>query len=287
MLDKFYTKPHIVELCYNKLIGILKKDITYTFLEPSAGCGRFLDVLRKEKQSFIAYDLLPEGKDITQLDFLKDKIDITSLENLIVLGNPPFGKKSKIAIEFVNKAFDYTSIVAFILPLQFRKYSVQKNIREDASLVYDMTLPVDAFTYEGKDYSLRCCFQVWCINDNFLYEKMNNLRSKKPITTHSDFIIYQYNCTKEALKYFDYDWDFAVYRQGFLDYEKKFFSKKDLESKRQYIFFKASSKRVLENLMKIDFVKLSNKNTLTPGFGKADVIEEYNKLYSSGLSKFL
>lgn len=282
MLDKFYTKPEIAKFCYNELSKILKPN-TYTFLEPSAGSGRFLDILRTHKQSFIAYDILPEGDDIQRLDFLNENIDSTP-KNLIVLGNPPFGKKSKTAIQFINKAFEYSKIVAFIVPLQFRKYSVQKEIRNDASLILDIELPKNAFTSKDKEYSLRSCFQVWIIDD--IYTTINkNLRIiKKPLTKHPDFVMYQYNHTKDTLKYFDYEWDFCVYRQGYVDYTKKFYSKNELDEKQQYIFFKAYSQETLNNLLTLNFKELSEKNTLTPGFGMADVILYYNSFFKERIN---
>lgn len=48
----------------------------------------------------------------------------------------------------------------------------------------------------------------------------------------------------------------------------------------QWIFFKAHSPKILNQLLKLDYETLSKKNISTPGFGKADVIEAYNKLYS-------
>ena len=240
---------------------------------------RFLDVLKKHNHRFIAYDILPERDDITQKDFLNDDISIN--ENVIVIGNPPFGKKSALAIQFINKCFEFSNVVGFVLPIQFRKYSAQNKIREDAILIKDVMLPEDSFTSEGKDYSLRCCFQVWCLPEFEESKKYKNLRLTKPITTHPDFEMFQYNCTKEALKFFDYDWDFCVYRQGFLDYTKKFYDKNELNTKNQYIFFKASNKRVLKNLLSLDFEELSKKNIRIPGFGKADIVEVYNSMYES------
>ena len=278
MLDKFYTKTNIAELCYTELMSILPTK-TYTFLEPSAGCGRFIDILRKHNHNFIAYDILPEREDIIQKDFLNDSIEIN--EEVIVLGNPPFGKKSSLAVQFINKCFEYSKIVGFILPIQFRKYSAQNKIREDAILLRDITLPENSFTNGDKDYSLRCCFQIWCLPDFEEINTFQNLRTSKPITSHPDFEMFQYNCTKEALKFFDYDWDFCVYRQGFLDYSKKFYNKEELNIKNQYIFFKASNKRVLNNLLSLNFEELSKKNIRIPGFGKADIVEVYTSKYES------
>jgi hypothetical protein len=167
-----------------------------------------------------------------------------------------------------------SEIVGFILPIQFRKWSAQSKINKQAKLVFDMLLPINSFTLSNKEYNLRCCFQIWTLNND-----TTNLRLlEKPRTWHSDFKLYQYNRTPEAEKYFDMIWDFAVPRQGYLDYTFKAFSKEQCDRKQQWIFFKANNDIVLEKLKALDFVKLSLKNSGIPGFGKADVIEEYTKL---------
>ena len=284
MLDKFYTKPDIANLCYKyftKVVKVNKEDI---FLEPSAGSGNFIDILEQNNHKFIAYDIMPDSEKIIKQDFLS----LNVFPNVTyTIGNPPFGKKSKLAVEFILKCLSISKAVGFILPIQFRKYSVQKRIPEKYELIYDIDIPEDSFLVNEKNFSLRCCFQIWISDRNILKEEMNDLRVKKPITKHSDFSMYQYNHTPETLVYFDYDWDFAVYRQGFLDYTKKFYSKEELFPEKQYIFFKANSKKVLNNLLSLDFEKLSKKNIRIPGFGKADVIEEYNNKFKNvGIDAF-
>jgi len=230
----------------------------------------------------VSFDLSPELSEIIQLDFLKDDIKPHLPTNPIFLGNPPFGKKSKLAIAFVNKCLDYSDCVGFIVPIQFRKWSVQSKINKEAKLILDLDLEENAFELNGKDYGVRCCFQVWCLDS---FSKNKNLRERTPIVEHSDFKMYQYNRTSQALKYFDYDWDFAVIRQGYHDYTKKAFSKEECDKKQQWIFFKAKNKRVLGRLLNLNFVKLSKLNTSIPGFGKADVIKEYNSKHTKPKTK--
>lgn len=281
--DKFYTKREIAERCYSSLKSLLR-DGEYLFLEPSAGSGNIVDVLKENGEGVYACDVMPEAEGIERKDFLRDSLELEG--DVVVFGNPPFGKKGGTAVEFINKAFEYSQVVAFILPVQFRKYSLQRRIREDASLVYDESLPENAFTVDGRDYSLRSCFQVWTLSNKFTL-RSDNLRAVRPVVFHSDFTMYQYNNSPETLKYFDYDWDFCVCRQGFADYSQRFYEREGLSKKQQYIFFKASTKEVLDRLLRLDFRKLSEKNTLVPGFGKADVIEEYNKLYDNSIDRFL
>ena len=183
-----------------------------------------------------------------------------------------------MAISFLNKAFYYSNIVGFILPISFRKWSVQSNIIPTASLISDLSLPDNSFLFEGKDYSIKCCFQIW--TNNICIDKFNDMRVRtKPSVNHKDFVMYQFNRTKEAEKFFDYEWDFAIPRQGFNDYSFKAYRAEDCDRKKQWIFFKAGNSEALNNLLTLDYEKLSRKNSTTPGFGKADVIQEYNERF--------
>lgn len=278
-LDQFYTKKDVSIFCYNKLIETLDIPKNAFWIEPSVGTGAFGDILRDYNKSFIAIDLDPKVDYAVKHDYLTYEIK-ESHDFIVTIGNPPFGKRSSLAIDFVNKSFQNGSkIVAFIIPLQFRKWSVQSKINKNAKLILDIDLEENSFEFKGVDYSVRCCFQIWSIlNDN-----KKDLRLKeKPSTRHEDFELYQYNRTDGSKKYFDYDWDFCVVRQGYYNFNEIIEDRDKCDSKRQYIFFKAKNKKVLSNLKKINFEKLSLKNTSVPGFGKADVIKEYISLYERG-----
>lgn len=281
ILDQFYTKKDVSSNCYNCLLEIYNVPKSALWIEPSVGTGAFGDLIIRDNRELIAIDLEPKVDYALTHDYLTFKLN-TENDFIITIGNPPFGKRSSLAIDFVNKAFnDGSKIVAFIVPLQFRKWSVQSKINKNAKLVFDMDLNENSFEFKGSEYSVRCCFQIWSvINDD-----KDDLRIKeKPAVTHKDFEIYQYNRVEESKKFFDYDWDFCVVRQGYYDFNELIFDKSKCNEKRQYIFFKAKNKRVLNRLKKLDFKKLSLNNTSIPGFGKADVIREYQRIYEGGVS---
>jgi hypothetical protein len=276
-LDKYYTKSEVASFCYSSLLETCKSlGLDNIFMvEPSAGSGAFLQHI---KTDFLAFDIAPQNKDIIESDYLqlnlKQYQSLISTSNLIFIGNPPFGKRGSTALQFLNKCLNEGIAVGFIVPIQFRKWSIQNKINQNASLIKDIDLSEDSFLFMNKPYKLRCCFQIWCNQNN----DAPNLRLKeKPAISHPDFEMFQYNCTPTAEKYFDYDWDFAVPRQGYLDYNKKIYNKNLCNKKQQWIFFKAKNKKVLKKLLSIDFEKLSKNNTGTPGFGKHDVISEYVK----------
>ena len=275
-LDQFYTKQEVaLELC-----KILKEKLNlnkYTFLEPSAGFGSFVNALRKtfKEPKIEAIDLDPKSFDIKQQDFFSYT---PKEQKIITIGNPPFGKRATLAIKFFNYASKFSDYIAFIVPLQFEKWSVQKNLNKDFKLIFSQILEPNSFIFSGKDCSIRCCFQIWtrCSSDV-------DLRLKKaPPTTHKSFEMWQYNNTIGARKYFDkqrYKWDFAVVRQGFYDYNHIILQENELNPKIQYIFFKAYDDKTIVNLKSLDFESLSRKNTTIPGFGKADVVAEYKKMF--------
>lgn len=276
LLDQYYTKNTVSQDCCSILNRLIPGLETRTFLEPSAGTGSFIDAARAifGNVKVKAYDIDPKRKDIRKADFLKTKFRGS---NLVTIGNPPFGKRSSLAIQFFNAAAAKSDIVAFIVPVQFEKYGVQKQLDPRFKLIYSERLGKDSFLYNEKDCDIRCVFQVWTI----LETEYQDLRIKEaPKTAHPDFEMFLYNNTLQARKFFDkdkYNWDFAVPRQGFYDYSQRITNPDDLSPKVQYMFFKSGDPKVLEKLQNMDFFKLSQNNTTTPGFGKADVISAYEK----------
>jgi hypothetical protein len=108
-LDQFFTSPKTVDEVLNKLDEILSSvnlsPKNYNYLEPSAGSGFFISGIENKfsPRKIYAYDLEPQSDNIVQADFLKTQ-PIYSKNNIIV-GNPPFGKRAKLAIDFVNQSF--------------------------------------------------------------------------------------------------------------------------------------------------------------------------------------
>jgi predicted RNA methylase len=121
------------------------------YLEPSAGNGAFLDYL----PNYIALDIKPENDRITTQNYLTYNSENT---NLITIGNPPFGTRSKLAIDFFNKAATMSDVIAFIVPVSFMKWNVQKNLANDFVLNSYMYLEPESFLDKGEPYSIRTVF---------------------------------------------------------------------------------------------------------------------------------
>lgn len=263
--DAYFTTPDIAAHCVQTLDNLIGTN--HTYLEPSAGDGAFMRPL--VNRNLIACDIQPQAENILCQNFLTSDLKAT-----VVIGNPPFGKRSSLAIEFINKSAAFADYIAFILPVQFRKYLTQRKLDSQLFLIHDELLPDFSFTFEGNPYNVRSCFQIWTT----LSSKIDLRKLVAPATSHPDFQMWLYNNVPEAIKVFDNDFDFAVPRQGYQDYSLRASLDECVLSK-QWMLFKASTPLVLNRLLDLDFHKLSLLNTSTPGFGKADVVTEYSRLY--------
>jgi hypothetical protein len=153
-LDQYYTKPEVANSCLDILLNYLGDKDSYSFVEPSAGTGSFL----KEGLKWEAYDLEPKHPLVTKSDFF----NVTGLKDKVVVGNPPFGFASSLALKFINHAEKCgASIVAFILPKTFKKKLFQEKVSHELILDLEFDLPEDSFTLEGESYNVPCVFQVW------------------------------------------------------------------------------------------------------------------------------
>ncbi|QBF34665.1 SAM-dependent methyltransferase [Mycoplasmopsis phocirhinis] len=210
-LDQFYTSPKIVEqfLDIIKIFDFINSKTV--FIEPSAGDGKFIESIQKRYQNkIIAFDIEKNHSLVKEQNFLTS--DIKYSTNNITIGNPPFGKRAKLAIEFINHSSKNSDIICFVLPIQFRRWNVQKQINPELKLIYSSEdLPKNSFSLNNKPVDVNCCFQIW-INKNIdKNNKYPDLRIKQaPANKHKDFKIFLYNNTLQAKKYFDkdkYQWD--------------------------------------------------------------------------------
>ena len=154
----------------------------------------------------IGIDIDPRRDGILRHDFLTWPFEdtIEDPRHTVVVGNPPFGHRSKLAIRFFNRAAAMANTIAFVVPVQFRKYSVHKNLRPGFRWIATLELEGPAFyTRAEPDYRLNAEFQVWTREANHDFEDMRLL--SPPAIRHADFEMWQYNNTPEALKVFDHD----------------------------------------------------------------------------------
>ena len=156
-LDKFYTIPTCSKKCIDKiceLYDITKWDL---IVEPSAGNGSFLNQIPSNNK--IGIDILPEQSNIIKQDFF-DYSPPSIKTNILVIGNPPFGRVSSLAIKFFNYSAKWANVIAFIIPRTFRKISVQNKLDNMFHLVYDEEIPNNPCCFSPQ-MMVKCCFQIW------------------------------------------------------------------------------------------------------------------------------
>ncbi len=266
-LDQWYTKDNVAQKCVEKMVklGYIKEMVDV--IEPACGEGAFLRALDKEvDESYIhAYDLDPKTDRATTQDWLKYESKFFGSKPVIV-GNPPYGKKAKLAVEFINHSLDVGDVVGFIVPITLStSYTAQRKVRKDASLVYEMKLPKNSFVFEGKNVDVPSIFQIWV-------KVKPNLRLEKPQTEHDAFTTRIYNKTETAKKQLKWDWDIAIQRNS-----KKggyILRGEDATDERHWILIKCSDEKALDIFKSVDWSKV-NDNKMTAGMGKADIVKAY------------
>lgn len=155
-LDKFYTIPSISEKCIATLGNKYDWNMWDLVVEPSAGNGSFLIKIPTSKK--VGLDIEPEHPDIIKKDFF----DYTPAfgKNVLVVGNPPFGRVSSLAVKFFNHASQWASVIAFIIPKTFRRVSIQNRLHLKFHLLHDDDIPSDPCSFTPP-MQVKCCFQIW------------------------------------------------------------------------------------------------------------------------------
>jgi|TARA_Y100000389_G_scaffold185501_1_gene204960 hypothetical protein len=255
-LDKYYTNYNIIKICckiFKKYIKIFKNDL---IIEPSAGNGAFYNCIKNYNN--IMFDIKPENKLIIKKDFLKlnyKKIK-KNYNNIHAIGNPPFGKKSSLAIKFIKKCCKFCDSFSFILPKSFNKYFLQKSIPLNFHLIKSYNLPIDSFGHPP----IKCVFQIWKKKN---YNRKNII--KKILPNNNYKFVSNYN-----------DADIAIRRVG---------------SKSGYIYYNNLNNKnsnthyfikIFKKYKKFNKLKLYNEknNTLAAfSISKMDIIKKLNNIY--------
>ena len=249
-LDQFFTNDDIVDKCLLTL-DILSYD---TVIEPSAGSGSFYYKIKHENK--IAYDLEPKFPETICYDFLETK-PLVEQGKILVVGNPPFGKNSSLAVKFFNHASSFADTIAFILPRTFRKPSIKNRLDKYFHLLEETILPKKSFhTPDDKLYDVPCVWQVWHKTDK---EREKNIVRME----HKDFMFVE---RKDA--------DFLIQRVG----GGAGIVTKDMNKKEPAYYNIKASEKVYNIFKKIDWEKSSKYDTAgNPSLSKGDIIEMYEK----------
>lgn len=170
--DQFYTNETVAKTCIQMIIDLLPFTTNYLWIEPSAGSGSFLHNLPSSFKK-IGLDLEPNAKDILIHDYLTWTPPCN--QDVIVFGNPPFGRQSSLAKAFISKSCQFAKIIAFILPKSFTKPSMIKAFDLKFHLIQSFSLEKYSFLLNGTKYDVPCIFQIWQKKDinRSVEEKVN------------------------------------------------------------------------------------------------------------------
>ena len=257
-IDKYYTKSNVVNQCIDlikKNININKNDI---IIEPSAGNGAFINKIKELSNDYYFYDIEPEHNEIIKKDFLTLEINKEN-KKIHIIGNPPFGRQSSIAIKFIKKCCLFASTISFILPKSFKKDSMKKHFLTNYHLIIEEDLN-DAFLVNNIEYNVPCVFQIWEYKDT----KRNEPTKLEP----KNFIfVEQHEMPSISFRR-------VGVNAGTISKE---INNKSVQS--HYFIKFINNENINEIIDKLNNLKFENNNTVGPkSISKQELIKEFNKL---------
>lgn len=163
--DQFFTNEETARLCYKifneKLTELGVNLDEYTYVEPSAGNGSFYNLFPENRR--IGIDIESNIESVIKQDYLKWKPETEG--KYLVVGNPPFGLRSNLALRFINNS-NYAEFVGFILPQIFEsdgKGSTKSRV-EGLNLIHSEKINPHFEFPDGKSVTVNVIFQIWAKN---------------------------------------------------------------------------------------------------------------------------
>ena len=259
-LDKYYTKDIVVELCLNLFKKYIKLNNNDLIIEPSAGNGSFIKGIKLLSNNFRFYDLEPHNDEIIKQDYLL--FDYYSIQEIFskihIVGNPPFGRQSSLAIKFIKKSCEFCNSISFILPKSFKKDSLKKTFPLNFHLIFEIDLPDKSFLVDGLEHDVPCIFQIW--------EKKTTNRAINEKLNPINFIFV------EKTENPDISFRRVGVNAGKIDEE---INEKSIQS--HYFIKFTDGKPISENIKKLSKIRYNFNNTVGPkSISKQELIKEFN-----------
>ena len=248
--EQYYTPLDTAQELYDRTVLIVGEDFD-NFVEPSAGKGAFLTCMPPDKR--IGIDIDPLGKEIVEQDFFNF---VWPEGRTITIGNPPFGRRGKLAMKFLNISAENSEVVAFILPAIFSKWTFYNRVHPYMQLQHEIPVTVE----------VNCVFQIW---------KKSTRRRKKVVRPTScndfDMIHRHYSRTspeeRERLK----SYDFAISQ-----IEGKIRNCEDVTAGSVYFIKDNTPDKSVRSVMeRVDFSDLSKHHVGATSLTKADIVTGY------------
>lgn len=261
--EAYFTSAALAGECLADLAAVLDLDEFDLIVEPSAGDGAFLDLLPQDRR--IGIDLEPRRSDIMASDFLQWQ-PTTEGDRVLVLGNPPFGRRGALAVRFMTHAATFADVIAFILPRSFNKDTFQERVPSAFHLISSRNCD-DHFLIDGRQRAVRTVFQVWQRGET------PRPRIKRP-SQHAHFTLRHAHLSRTSdadLAHLRNEYDFTIPQVG------SRFAPCDVRSveRGSHWFVKAHVPDVRETFERLDFTFLADMNVAHTSLSKADIVQAY------------
>lgn len=260
-IDKYYTKLTVAKKCVKlvkKHIEISENDL---IIEPSAGNGSFIESIKTISTNHIFYDIKPENKEIIKQNFLEIEHDELKqkFKNIHIIGNPPFGRQSSLAIKFIKKCCLFSNSISFILPKSFKKDSMKKYFEKHYHLICEIDLLENSFLVNDIEYDVPCIFQIW----QYKEEIRNDIIKKIPI--NFKFVKKEDNP--------DISFRRVGVNAGIITKDIK-----DKSAQSHYFIIFTNDREISENIKNLKLIQFNFNNTVGPkSISKQELISEFNK----------
>ena len=164
-LDKYYTPIEVANHCWEKTDEIINiKENVSRIIEPSVGNGSFC---RWNIKPTLMIDVKPQDvENAITADYLI--YDLKYEKGTLVIGNPPYGDKLKLARDFFNKSVEIADYIGFILPITLLNNTT-------SFYKFDLIYSEDLGLQNYSDRKLHCCFNLYKrpINGEHKFEKQH------------------------------------------------------------------------------------------------------------------
>lgn len=169
LLDQHFTDIGEARRLVASLVARYDPARVRHYLEPSCGGGAFVDALlaagvpRNQIRSTDIDLNLPADVHGDFLESTRKTLRIEDWQHIIVVGNPPFGRNGDKARAFLNKACEYGSLIAFVVPRGMQGAHCCGNVNANLELVCERKMG------EFETTTARCNWQIWAFGDEPAY----------------------------------------------------------------------------------------------------------------------
>ena len=172
----------------------------------------------------------------------------------IIVGNPPYGKNSNLAVRFLNLSGQLSDRVCYVLPRTFRKHSIQNRVCANLHLIHDQTVPDCVFPG-----TIITCYQIW--------QRTTALRPHHPIVSSNADLTFVDPASA----------DVCVGRVGEGPCGRVFLDRFDQRSVNSHYFIKVSNPQVITVLQSLTHLfRAAGEQTVgLPSLSKNELISIY------------